>query len=286
MTANSIKSLLLEAIKRLDEISDSPRLDAEILLAHCLDKNRSHLHTWPEREISASEYSCFKSALEQRCLDYPVAYILGYKSFWTFELIVTPDVLIPRPETELLVEVALEKIESIQAPKILDLGTGSGAIALALASERSDASIFASDNSSKALEIAIQNARKLKLDNQIEFFQSNWFSNLTDKNFDLIVSNPPYIAPNDPHLVQSIRHEPQSALVAENQGMEDIENIIKNSPGFIKTNGWVLLEHGYDQGKMTRDLFANSGFYDEETRLDLNHTTRLSLARNGNKNAK
>ena len=151
---HSIKAVLAHAREQLNDISDSPVLDAELLLAHCLEKNRSYLHTWPEKQLDKKQLECFESHIRKRLSDYPVAYILGYKAFWTFELKVTDDVLIPRPETELLVELALEKLSDVSHPKILDLGTGSGAIALALVSERKDAKIIATDYSKKALEIA------------------------------------------------------------------------------------------------------------------------------------
>ncbi len=186
--------------------------------------------------------------------------------------------LIPRPETELLVEIALEKVKDINNPQIIDLGTGSGAIALAIASERPDALITASDYSAKALAIAKRNAINNKLEQPITFIESDWFSNITKNNFDLIVSNPPYIADDDPHLKQTIRHEPQQALVAKNAGMRDIECLIKTSQPYLKEDGWLVLEHGYDQADKTLALFKQHDFKKGENTLDLNKNPRVSSA--------
>ena len=274
----SIRAILSNAGMRLKEISDSPMLDAELILAHCLEKNRSFLHTWPENQLDNQQLECFESHIRKRLSDYPVAYILGYKAFWTFELIVTEDVLIPRPETELLVELALEKISAVSHPKILDLGTGSGAIALALASESKDAKIIATDYSEKALKVASQNATNLKLDHQVEFKQSDWFSNINDYDVDLIVSNPPYIDADDEHLQQSIRFEPISALVAENHGMRDIEIIISESRKHLKDKAWIMLEHGFEQHSQTQQIFNQYHFKNVESVEDLNGNMRVTMA--------
>ncbi len=277
MQTNSIKSVLYEAQKKLVSISDSPALDAEILLAHCLKKAPSFLYAWPEQIVEEQTLAQFHTLLKKRLADYPVAYLTGTKPFWTLDLIVTPDVLIPRPETELLVETALNKISKIKQPRILDLGTGSAAIALALASERADARITATDTSGKALKIAKKNAGKYQLDGMVDFVESDWFSKISDKDFDLIVSNPPYIDPDDPHLSQSIRHEPQQALVAENKGMADIETIIKNSPAYLKHGGWLMIEHGFDQAQKTQRLLKKNGFSLINTLQDLSGNYRMTL---------
>lgn len=273
----SIKNLLIEAKKQLAKTSDSPTLDAELLLAKCIEKNQTYLHTWPDRILNQTQQACFQQFIEKRLEDYPVAYLLGEKAFWTLDLRVTPDVLIPRPETELLVEIALEKITHINTPKILDLGTGSGAIALAIASERSDAVVTACDRSSAALKIAKENAMNNKLDKQVTFVQSDWFSNIESLTFDLIVSNPPYIAPDDPHLLQTIRYEPRVALAAKESGMADIEIIIKKSPTFLKAKGWLLIEHGYDQSKMAQKLFSLSNYTNIKSFRDINQIERMTL---------
>ena len=277
-SASSIQTLLKQGSKQLETISDSAYLDAELLLAHCLNKNRTYLHTWPEKELNTNQLDCFHKLIEKRLTDYPVAYLLGKKSFWTFELKVTPDVLIPRPETELLVEIALDKIKDIKNPKILDLGTGSGAIALALASERQDAQIIATDNSKNALEIAKNNTELLSLNQQITFISSNWFENVTESDFDLIVSNPPYIDPEDKHLKGTIRYEPLQALIADNHGMRDIEKIIKKSHLFLKTGGWIILEHGFDQADKIQTLFNKTNFKSIQTHMDLNKLNRITLS--------
>ena len=284
----SIKEALAEARISLANISDSPALDAELLLANCLKKNQTYLHTWPETILNTAQQECFKKHLEKRLNDYPVAYLLGEQAFWTLDLIVTPDVLIPRPETELLVETALNKISHIKQPKILDLGTGSGAIALAIASEHPDALLIASDSSNAALKVARQNAIRNKLDSRIEFIQSNWFANIQadqqqyqqqyqQQSFDLIVSNPPYISPDDPHLSQTIRHEPRTALAAENNGMADIEIIIKNSLTYLKPKSYLIIEHGYDQAKLSQQLFLQNNYINIESYKDLNKIQRITL---------
>ncbi len=279
MTSNTIKTVLQEAQTNLVEISESPALDAELLLAFCLDKNRSYLFTWPDTVIDEAQLTHFNTLIEKRLTDYPVAYLLGTKAFWTLDLFVTPDVLIPRPETELLVEIALQKINDIKAPKILDLGTGSGAIALALASERPDANIIACDYSNKALKIANTNAENNGLEKQITFIKSDWFSNINETNFDLIVSNPPYIDSDDPHLNQTIRHEPQQALVADNAGMKDIETIIQNSKYPLKKGCWLMIEHGYNQKDQTLALFEQFGYVEAENHQDIAQNPRLSIAK-------
>jgi len=284
MAINTIKSLLQETQTKLAETSDSPALDAELLLAFCLDKNRSYLFTWPDNVVPEEQLKSFNALIEKRLNDYPVAYLLGTKAFWTLDLLVTPDVLIPRPETELLVEIALEKISGIKSPKILDLGTGSGAIALAIASERPDAKVIACDYSNKALEVAKKNADNNGLDKRVTFIESDWFSNITDgsgsrPSFDLIVSNPPYIAPDDPHLNQTIRHEPQQALVADNAGMKDIETIIKNSKDHLKNGCWLMIEHGYDQKEQTLALFRQFGYEEAKNYQDFGQNPRLSIAK-------
>ena len=276
----SIKATLKAATDKLKSISDSPALDAELLLAHCLDKNRTYLHTWPEKVLSTKQQHCYSKLINKRLTDYPVAYLLGEKAFWSLDLIVTPDVLIPRPETELLVELALEKVTNIHQPKILDLGTGSGAIALAIASERTNADIYASDFSLKALDIAKKNAIKNQLSNNLTFIQSSWLNDIVERDFDLILSNPPYINPTDPHLLETIRFEPRSALVAKNKGLNDIKIIIQHAKSHLKQGGFLIIEHGFDQAEQVLQLFQKNGFKNEKNQRDLNKTPRVSYAQN------
>ena len=277
-TPISLSQALTNARKILEKASDSPTLDAELLLAHCLDKNQTYLHTWPEKLLSDNQLNCFEQLIEKRKTDYPVAYLLGHKPFWTLDLIVTEDVLIPRPETELLVEIALEKIKDIKNPKILDLGTGSGAIALALASERPDAKITASDFSEKALVVAQLNAKKHDLNKNVNFIQSDWYSKISESNFDLIVSNPPYIDPQDPHLQTTIRYEPLQALASKNRGMADIEMIIQNAKSHLKQGGFLMVEHGFDQAENTLDLMNKYSLTKPKNLSDLNNKPRVTIA--------
>ncbi len=274
----TISQALKSARKALEKTSDTPTLDAELLLAHCLDKNQTYLHTWPEKQLSDNQLNCFEPLIEKRKTDYPVAYLLGHKPFWTLDLIVTEDVLIPRPETELLVETALEKIQNIYNPKILDLGTGSGAIALALASERPDAKITASDYSKKALTVAHRNAQKHDLTNNVNFIQSDWYSNVSTSNFDLIVSNPPYINPQDSHLKTTIRFEPFQALAAKNNGLADIEKIIQKAKSHLKQGGFLIIEHGFDQAEDTLDLMHKYYLSKPKNLTDLNNNPRITYA--------
>lgn len=276
---HSIQICLKQATQELTEISDSAQLDAELLLAYCLGKNRTYLHTWPEKELNNSQLNQFNTLINKRMTDYPIAYILGEKPFWSFELTVTPDVLIPRPETELLVEIALNKIKDIKQPRILDLGTGSGAIALAIATERSDATVIAADYSELALNVAKKNAAVLELEHQVSFIKSNWFEQIEDKAFDLIVSNPPYIDPEDKHLTGTIRYEPQQALIAMNHGMKDIEKIIQKSHPFIKKGGWLVLEHGFDQAEKTVSLLSSHHYLNIKSNQDLNKNWRVTVGK-------
>ena len=273
-----ISHLLKEASDKLKKTSDSPALDAELLLAHCLKKNRTYLYTWPEASVSQSQFDCFNKLVEKRLTDYPVAYMLGKKAFWTLDLIVTPDVLIPRPETELLVETALDKMKNISNPTILDLGTGSGAIALAIASERPDAKIIATDYSQRALDVAIKNAENNDLNKQVTFIKSHWFENIEVAEFNLIVSNPPYIDPSDPYLLGTIKHEPQQALIADKAGISDIEIIIEKSTPFLKKGSWLILEHGFNQGGQTKNLLIKKDLNNLKTLNDLNGKSRITIA--------
>ncbi|SFA66797.1 peptide chain release factor N(5)-glutamine methyltransferase [Metapseudomonas otitidis] len=258
--------------------SPSPRLDAELLLAAALGKPRSFLHTWPERVVSGEAAERYASYLERRRQGEPVAYILGHQGFWSLDLEVAPHTLIPRPDTELLVETALALVTLPQA-RVLDLGTGTGAIALALACERLGWQVTGVDRISEAVALAERNRERLGLGNAA-FRESHWFSALGAECYDLIVSNPPYIAAQDPHLARGdVRFEPSSALVAGADGLDDIRLIVSQAPAHLNAGGWLLLEHGYDQAAAVRELLAREGFEAVESRRDLGGHERISLGR-------
>ena len=270
---------IIASLLRSAELPDSPtaRLDAELLLAAALGKPRSFLHTWPERIVSSEAALIFADYLQRRRAGEPVAYILGHQGFWKLDLEVAPHTLIPRPETEMLVEAALELVPVFVPAEVLDLGTGTGAIALALANDRPGWKATAVDRVPEAVELAERNRQRLHLDNA-EVLSSHWFSALEGRRFDLIISNPPYIADADPHLVEGdVRFEPSSALVAGSDGMDDLRTIISQAPNHLKEGGWLLLEHGYDQGAAVRDLLTQHGFERVQTRRDLGEHERISF---------
>ncbi len=245
----SIQSAIKQAEKQLAEsrFNETPRLDAELLLSHLLQKSRTYLIAHSELTLTQAIQRQFETLLKQRQQGMPLAYLIGEKEFWSLCLKVTTDTLIPRPETESLVEQTLALLSSRPDATLLDLGTGSGAIAIALAHERPSWQIYASDFSKKALAVAKLNAKKYALEN-IEFLYSNWFDALPDIQFDAIVSNPPYIASDDSHLIASeISHEPISALSSGKEGLDDIKIIVEQCPKFLKPGGLILIEHGYHQ---------------------------------------
>lgn len=273
----AITQLIEDAIKQLEPVSDSARLDTELLLCSVLKKDRSFLRAWPEHELDQQQTHSFQEKLQQRLQGKPVAHILGERGFWSLNLNVTSDTLIPRPDTERLVELALDIIPENAQWKILDLGTGTGAIALSLAKEKPNCFITATDQSFAALEIAKQNAEKNQISN-IEFIQSDWFSNLENTQFDMIVSNPPYIKETDPHLKQGdVRFEPLSALTSGADGLNDIRVIIKNSLKHLKTKGALLIEHGYDQADAVCDLLKAAKFTNVSDFKDDNDNPRVAI---------
>lgn len=276
----SIAELLQQAATRLADVSDSPRLDAELLLCRVLECERSYLYTWPEREPDESQQKAFESLLARREQGEPVAHILGRREFWSLDLAVSSDTLIPRPETELLVEAALARIPPDAAWQIADLGTGSGAIALAIASERPACNVVALERSSAALAVARGNAERLGLDN-VEFLTGDWFEPLAGRQFQMIVSNPPYIPADDPHLQQGdVRFEPASALVSGDDGLNDIRYLITNAKNFLLSPGWLLLEHGHDQGRAVITLLHRAGYQDIENLRDLLGNDRVAIGAN------
>ncbi len=258
---------------------DSPtaQLDAELLLAFVLEKPRSYLYTWPDKTVTEAQVAAFMTLLERRQRGEPVAYLLGRQGFWTLDLQVAKHTLIPRADTELLVESALQLADASSTLKVLDLGTGTGALALALASERPLWAVTGVDRIESAVALAQNNQRQLQLAN-VEFLSSHWFSALTAQRYDLIVSNPPYIADNDPHLQQGdVRFEPLSALVSGPDGLDDIRLIIAQAPSYLTANGWLLLEHGFDQASAVRELLQQAGFIDVSSQRDLSGHQRISL---------
>ncbi len=275
----TIKEILEQAKEDLSFSSDTPLLDAEVLLAEALSVPRSYLFAYPEHKVSFSQKKHFDRWVEQRKQKTPVAYLIGYKEFWSMDLIVTRDTLIPRPETELLVDLVLEQERADTEKIIADLGTGSGAIALAIAHERPHWEIHATDQSEKALEVAKFNAKRLDLPNVI-FHQGNWCEALPAKiKFDFIVSNPPYIAPHDPHVLSgNLRDEPRSALISEENGLSDIKQIIDAARHHLKPGGGLLLEHGFQQASEIRRIFENLDYSDTNTYQDIAGLDRITVA--------
>lgn len=254
--------------------------EAAMLLAHVLGRSRGWLYAHGDAPVPAPDLARFEQLVARRAAGEPVAYLLGTRGFWRFDLAVTPDTLIPRPETELLVELALARIPAQSAAQLADLGTGSGAIALAIASERPQARVVAVDISGDALEVARGNAAALGLDN-VEFRRGDWLSPLAGERFDLIASNPPYIAEGDGHLAQGdLRFEPRGALASGADGLDAIRIIAAAAPAHLRDGGWLLVEHGWEQGAAVRTLFEAAGLVDVATERDLEQRDRVTLGRN------
>jgi len=269
----TVRTLLEAARARVDPA------DAELLLAHVLGRPRGWLYAHAEAVIAADEAERFEALLERRGCGEPVAYLCGRRGFWTLDLVVSPDTLIPRPETERLVELALERLPRGGGARIADLGTGSGAIALALAAERPDATVAATDASPAALAVAAANARAAGLAN-VGFHAGDWFAALPGRRFDLVASNPPYIADGDPHLREGdLRFEPPAALSSGEDGLDAIRAIIAGAPMHLSPGGWLLLEHGWTQGAAVRALLQAAGFVEVSTHRDLEERDRVTLGR-------
>ncbi|MFQ2470843.1 peptide chain release factor N(5)-glutamine methyltransferase [Aeromonas caviae] len=257
---------------------ESPRADADALLCHLLDCRRSYLMTWPEHELDAAQQATLAGWLARRLNGEPIAHLIGEREFWSLPLKVSPATLIPRPDTEVLVEQALARLPGGPCA-LLDLGTGTGAIALALKSERPDADVWAVDRMPAAAALARTNSVALGL--PIEVRDGSWFAPLSDApRFAMIVSNPPYIDGADPHLHEGdVRFEPRSALVAEEQGLADIRLIVTQAPAHLVPGGWLLLEHGWDQGEAVRQLLLQQGYVQVETVRDYGDNERVTLGR-------
>ena len=284
--------------------SEAAAADAPLLLAHLLDKPVTWIYAHPEEAVSAPQAERFRQLLARRGAGEPLAYLTGEKDFWSLTLKVTPATLVPRPETELLVEVGLELGDFLRPPHpsplpkgeeatlpspsgrgaggegitILDLGTGSGAIALAIAHERPRWQVTATDLSAEALAVAKENARKLGLKN-LRFLQGRWYDPLpANARFQLILSNPPYVAENDPHLQgDGVRHEPRAALTAGPEGLDELRTIVRGAPAHLDPGGWLAVEHGAEQGQAVQALFQEAGFEKVETRRDLAGNDRVTL---------
>jgi len=261
ISAVTLAQALSDATARLQNVeTDSPRFIAELLLAHVIQQPRSYLKAGPERVLAAELWAQFQLLVERRVRGEPVAYLTGRREFWSLDLEVNPATLIPRAETERLVELALQRIPRDAAWHIADLGTGSGAIALAIAHERPGCWVVATDVSAQALDVARANAARLEINNVV-FQQGEWFAALRSEVFDIIVSNPPYIAELDIYLQRGdLRFEPQRALTSGADGLRDLQRIVQGAPEHLRAGGWLLVEHGYDQQAAVLDLFAMQGF--------------------------
>jgi release factor glutamine methyltransferase len=269
-----LRSLLAQATERLGE-----RADAELLLLHVVKKPRSWLFTHADDVPDMDVQTAYANLIERRSSGEPVAYITGRRGFWSLDLEVTPATLIPRPETELLVELALQRMPLDAVCSVVDLGTGSGAIALAIARERPHASVIATDASAAALDVARRNAQRHAIGN-VAFLHGDWLTPLAGRPFDLIVSNPPYIEAADPHLGQGdLRFEPPGALAAGPDGLDDIRRIVLDARAHLRPDGWLLFEHGWNQGDAVRKLLVDAGYAEVFTAKDLEHRDRISGGR-------
>lgn len=278
---NSIKAQIEFGTSLLEKVSDSAKLDTQILLSVVLEKEINYFYTWPEKVLTSQQVSVFNALVQDRLLGKPIAYITGVKEFWSLPFYCNASTLIPRPDTEILIEKILSEFENKSKDRVhcIDLGTGTGAIALALASENSHWDIEAIDYSEDAVFLAQKNAKNLALSN-VNIYQSDWFSSVeANKQFDIIISNPPYIDENDIHLSQGdVRFEPLSALVAKDSGLADIKNIAKQAKQYLKKGGYLFFEHGYDQGEAVRHIMSLYAYNNIQTIQDYAENDRVTYA--------
>jgi release factor glutamine methyltransferase len=253
--------------------------EAKLLLAHVLGRDRAWLAAHADETVAIDQAKAFDALARRRRNGEPVAYLIGRREFYGLDLEITPDVLIPRPETELLVELALARLPDDRAIRVLDLGTGSGAVALAIAAARRKAEVVGTDASAPALALAARNAARLGIAN-VSFVESDWFEALARERFDLIAGNPPYVATGDPHLSEGdLRHEPQQALTSGGDGLRAIRAIVAAAPAYLARGAWLLLEHGHDQAEAVGALFGGAGFADVSAARDLAGIWRVSYGR-------
>jgi release factor glutamine methyltransferase len=277
-SAQSYRKLLDDATQILYDDSSTPRIDSEVLLQAVTDQPLSWVIAYGETLATADHTRAFFDLVAKRQQGQPIAYLLNYKDFWTLRLKVNTHVLIPRSDTETLVEHALQKLPADGLSHVLDLGTGSGAIALSIAKERPNAQVLATDYQAKALEVAKNNAAYNEVGN-VQFLHSDWFSSIAvDKKFDLIASNPPYVAIGDPHLAQGdLRFEPDSALISGGDGLHDLEKVIQGSVNYLLPSAWLIVEHGYNQAGEVTQLFSSAGYTNIELYKDINDLPRCTI---------
>lgn len=272
----TLKEAIEFACTKLSLVSDSAKLDAQLLLCKACEFEPTTLFAHPEQTLSDQELERFTDDIDRRSKGEPLAYITGTKEFWSLEFMVNPHVLIPRPDTELLVELTLKSISNIESPYILELGTGSGAVAIALAKERNDCKILATDTSLPAISLAKQNAKKHQVN--ITFVYSDWYKNLPDDNYHTIISNPPYIDTNDMELDTYVsEYEPKQALISENNGLRALSEIINTAPSKLKQNGTLIVEHGFQQASPVSELFINANINNINLHKDLAGNPRCTM---------
>ena len=274
-----IRQALQLARQSLAETSPTAELDAQVLLCHVLQCNSAHLIAWPDKQLDDAQQQYFLHLIERRRQGHPVAHLAGQREFWSIDFMVDESTLIPRPETETLIEYVLEKHSQQTSLKLLDMGTGTGVIAIVLAKENPGWQVHACDISSRAIKLAERNMDKHEISN-LTLLKSDWFSDIDDTDYDIIISNPPYIDADDPHLSQGdVRFEPASALISANQGMKDIEHLCSQAESHLKNGGWLIVEHGYNQAEQVVDCFTKNGYSEITQRQDLSGHIRMTAGR-------